>query len=205
MAIPSSNPTTMVHSQFARLASIACVLSLLCAAQGAPAQSRARDSRVGQSGVRATPLSFSATLQQCLTSVKQAERSATFSGEMVAGVGTRRMAMQINVEERLRGETLFHTISAPGLGQWRSSEVTVKIYKYLKQVTNLQAPASFRGLVRFRWFNDRGHVVKHAALLTPRCQQPATEATEVSTSTTSMTPPATPTTSTTATTTSPTG
>ena len=45
----------------------------------------------------------------------------------------------------------------------------VKVYKYLKQVTNLAAPAFYRGVVRFRWLNAKGKLIKaartaHAAL-----------------------------------------
>ena len=42
----------------------------------------------------------------------QTERSATFAGEMTAIPGTARMAMRIDMQERLPGEALFHT-SAP--------------------------------------------------------------------------------------------
>jgi hypothetical protein len=49
----------------------------------------------------------------------------------------------------------------------------VKIYKYVKQVTNLGAPAAYRAVVRFRWLGEKGRALKHAELHTPRCQQPA--------------------------------
>jgi len=84
--------------------------------------------------------------------------------------------MRIELEQRLRGETIFHTVIAPGLGVWRDSEAGVKIYKYVKQVTNLTAPAAYRAVVRFRWLGDRGHVLKHAELRTPRCLQPTLSA-----------------------------
>ena len=82
-----------------------------------------------------------ATVEQCVTTGEQADRSATFSGEMTAIAGTARMAMRIEVQERLPGEELFHTVSAPGLGVWRGSAPGVKIYQYVKQVTNLSSPA----------------------------------------------------------------
>ena len=56
---------------------------------------------------------------------------------------------------------------------WRAADPKVKVYKYLKQVTNLSSPASYRGLVRFRWINAKGHVFKRAERLTTRCLQPA--------------------------------
>jgi hypothetical protein len=154
------------------IVSTACALSLLGVSQ-------ASGQPVGQSGQPTTPPSSSAgsaTLEGCVTAVVQAERSATFSGEMTAVAGTVRMSMRIDVEERIPGEALFHTVSASGLGVWRASDPKVKVYKYLKQVTNLSSPASYRGLVRFRWQGPKGHVIKRAERLTTRCLQPASPA-----------------------------
>jgi hypothetical protein len=116
--------------------------------------------------------SASATLEQCVTAVAQAERSATFSGEMTAISGSTRMEMRIDVLERMPSEELFHTVSAPGLGVWRTAAPGVKVYKYLKQVTNLSAPAFYRASVRLRWLNAKGRLIKSLALHTPRCEQP---------------------------------
>jgi hypothetical protein len=115
-----------------------------------------------------------ATLEQCVTSVVQAERSATFSGEMTTLSGATKMSMRIDVEEKAPGEVEFHMVSAPGLGVWRTADPKVKVYKYLKQVTNLSSPASYRGLVGFHWLSAKGHVIKRAERLTAKCLQPAT-------------------------------
>jgi len=138
-------------------------MSLLFATSAAQAES-------GSSAPSAP--SATATLEQCTTAVNQVNRSATFSGAMVASVDTQRMAMRIEVQERTP-ETRFHTVDAPGLGVWRSSNSGVGVYKYLKQVTNMSAPAVYRGLVSFRWLDDRGHVIKHIELHTHGCDQPA--------------------------------
>ena len=114
-----------------------------------------------------------ATVEQCVTTGEQSARSATFSGEMTAVAGTARMAMRIEVQERLPGEEGFHTVSAPGLGVWRGSAPSVKIYQYVKQVTNLSSPADYRALVRFHWLNDKGYVIRRAERLTLQCVQPA--------------------------------
>ena len=115
----------------------------------------------------------SATLEQCVTSVVQTERSATFTGEMSSIPGAARMTMRIDVEERLPGEVEFHPVAYPGLGVWRAADPKVKVYKYLKQVTNLSSPASYRGDVRFHWISAKGHVIKRAERMTSRCLQPA--------------------------------
>jgi hypothetical protein len=111
-------------------------------------------------------------IEQCATSAVQLERSATFTAQMAATSTTQKMGMRIELQQRLHGEGEFHTLAAPGFGVWRTSEPGVKIYKYVKQVTNLAAPAAYRAIVRFRWIGERGHVLKRDELRTPRCAQP---------------------------------
>jgi hypothetical protein len=82
------------------------------------------------------------------------------------------MAMRFAVQERLPGETPWRTVTAPGLGGWRSADTKVKIYKYVKQVTDLSAPAEYRALVRFRWEGAGAHVIKRAERVTAPCLQP---------------------------------
>jgi hypothetical protein len=142
-------------------AALSCALALL-AIGSAAARAQAQDA----TGV-------TATLEQCVATGAQAERSATFTGEMTSIPGAAKMSMRIDVEERTPGETEYRPLSAPGLGVWRAADPKVKVYKYLKQVTNLSSPAAYRGLVRFRWINSHGHVIKRAERITARCLQPA--------------------------------
>ena len=158
-----------VHGR-STLALAASTLALgAVAAQAPTAQGSSRAPRAD--GASAAPAS--ATLEDCETSSVQAERSATFAGEMTAVAGTVRMAMRIDLEERTPEQSLYHTVSAPGLGIWRLSDPRVKIYKYLKQVTNLSAPAVYRAVIRFRWLAPRGRVLKRVQRYTSRCTQPA--------------------------------
>ncbi len=120
----------------------------------------------------APAVAVTAIVEQCTPSVNQTERSATFAAQMTALDGTQRMAIRIEVQERSPTQVAFHTVMAPGLGVWRQSETGVKIYKYVKQVTNLAAPAVFRAQVRFRWFDDRGRVLKRTQRFTPTCVEP---------------------------------
>lgn len=114
-----------------------------------------------------------ATLEQCLTSSSPAERAATFTGEMQTIPGAVKLEMRIDVLERLPHEIAFHAVSSPGLSIWRMAAPGVKTYRYLKEVTNLAAPAFYRADVRFRWLNAKGRLIRVAELRTPRCQQPA--------------------------------
>jgi hypothetical protein len=147
---------------------IASALLLVLATQDALSQGFVRRGMT-------TPVEGAATvtLEQCLTSPVQVERSATFTAQMTATSATQRMGMRIELQQHLRGEAGFHTILAPGFGTWHASEAGVKIYKYVKQVTNLSAPAAYRAVVRFRWQGEKGHVLKRVELHTSRCLQPA--------------------------------
>jgi hypothetical protein len=157
----------------AALAPLTFAVVLLLAAQ---AQAGGQGSSAGGPGAQqlATPPvgSTSASLEECVTATVQEQRAVAFSAEMTAVPGTMRMAMRIDLEERAPDEAEFHTVTASGLGVWRSSDPKVKVYKYLKQVTNVSAPAVYRGFVRFRWLNAKGHTIKRAERLTSKCLQP---------------------------------
>jgi hypothetical protein len=151
----------------ARLLAVAVLLSCLLWAPGA---ARAQGQSITTSSDE-TP-GVVATLTQCQTAVEQSDRSATFSGQMVALASTQRMAMRVDVQERLEGETSFRAIVAPGLGVWRGSDPGVKIYKYLRQVTDLPAPGDFRAIVSFRWLGSKGRLIRQTARHTQACEQP---------------------------------
>jgi hypothetical protein len=160
------------------LAALACALScLLAVSLAGQASASGQGTASGGTGAQqpAPPAAgaVSATLEECVTSAVQEQRAVAFSAEMTTVPGTMRMAMRIDLEERLPGDVEFHAVTAPGLGVWRPSDAKVKVYKYLKQVTNLSSPASYRGFVRFRWLSAKGHVIKRADRLTGKCLQPA--------------------------------
>jgi hypothetical protein len=162
---------------FAQAVLAAALVLLLLATQ---AQAVAQGSPAGGPGAQllTSPAagSSSATLEECVTATVQEQRAVDFSAEMTAIPGTMRMTMRIDLEERAMDEAEFHTVTASGLGVWRSSDPKVKVYRYVKQVTNVSAPAVYRGLVRFRWLNAKGHTIKRAERLTSRCLQPGVPA-----------------------------
>jgi len=158
--------TAVDRTLAARAALLACALALVAGGSVAAARAELRPI------LAPAPGSYSVTLEQCVGSSVQSERSAMFVAQMVATAATQRMAMRIVLEERTRGEAEYHPVLAPGFGVWHPSEPGVKIYKYVKQVTNLAAPASYRTAVRFRWIADKGKVIKRAELRSSRCFQP---------------------------------
>jgi hypothetical protein len=158
---------THAHSARSRAAACACALAI-ASALFAPATVAGARPRA-----TAAPALYAATLAQCVTSVVQAERAATFAAEMTAVAGTQRMAMRIEVQAQARDAVGFHVVSAPA---WRFSNPKIKIFKYLKTVEDLSSPLEYRAVVRFRWLGAKGRVVKRAQLLTAPCVQPAAPA-----------------------------
>ncbi len=115
---------------------------------------------------------LSATVEQCVTAAAQTGRSVTFTGQMETVPGAHRMAMEITVQERASGEAGFHTLIAAGPPAWERSEAGVRVYKYVRQVTALPAPAAFRAVVAYRWMNERGQVIRHDIRRTTVCREP---------------------------------
>jgi hypothetical protein len=153
-----------------RAAPAACALALCSiAAQLVPAHALAG---------AVEPGGAEALLLHCVTSGEPATRSATFSAQMTALPGTHRMAMRVEVQERIDGAALFRTVVAPGFGTWRTSGAGVNVYKYLDEVTNLAQAGAYRAVVHFRWLNARGRVIGRAVRRTPVCHEPAPSAGE---------------------------
>lgn len=81
------------------------------------------------------------------------------------------MSMRFQLQQRFPGEAAFRRISAPGLGVWRAATGGVKVYRYIKQVTDLAAPAVYRAAIRFRWLNSRGRLIRSIERHTASCLQ----------------------------------
>ena len=114
-----------------------------------------------------------ADLIDCHVAVDQSARYATFAGQMSTVPGAARLAMRVDLQERDPGSGAgFHNVSAPNLGIWRRSTAGVALLRYVKQVTNLPAPASFRVVIAFHWLDASGHVIERAVRRSPTCQQP---------------------------------
>jgi hypothetical protein len=157
---------------------VAASAPLSASAEAGTAVAGGAASTASQKGqVGSSPATPSASVEACVTSSVQGERSATFSGEMTASAGTGRMSMRIELQERLPGEALFRTVAAPGLGAWRSAAPGIKVYRYIKQVTDLAAPAVYRAAVRFRWLTTKGRLIRALERRTPTCAQPVLLAT----------------------------
>jgi len=104
-----------------------------------------------------------AALEACHTGTAPLDRYAVFTAQMATVPQAARMQLRFDLLQRLPGDDGYRVVKGPGLGVWRSSVPGVDIFRYRKQVANLQAPGSYRALVRFRWLDVTGHVLQSTA------------------------------------------
>ena len=112
-----------------------------------------------------------ASLESCHTGAAALDRFAVFTAQVGATSSSERMQIRFDLVQRLPGAD-YHRVQAPGLGVWRSSIPGVDIFRYRKQVANLEAPGSYRALVRFRWLDGSGKVIARTTRRTRTCKQP---------------------------------
>lgn len=123
----------------------------------------------GQAGAPRTGLS--AKLTACTTGAEPAARAATFTASMPAGAGARRMAIRFELRQSL-GRGGFTRVDVPGWDEWERSRPGRSGFIFTKRVQDLAAPAAYRAVVRFRWYDRRGRVVRRARRTTAVCRQP---------------------------------
>lgn len=120
----------------------------------------------------AQPPPLRARLVTCQTGARAADRFAVFAGSMPRIPGTAAMSMHFDLFERVPGGR-FTRVALP---RWRGWERTRKPgaagFIFTKRVERLAAPADFRAVVRFRWHDDAGRLLRAQRRTTPICSQP---------------------------------
>jgi hypothetical protein len=116
----------------------------------------------GASGVR---------VAACESALDPAARVATFEGRMRVKLGARRMQMRFTLQERSPDQPGWNKLAAPGFGKWLTSDPGIGRYVYTKRVVELEAPASYRTIVRFRWLDAGGNRVAAAKSISAVCHQ----------------------------------
>ncbi len=116
---------------------------------------------------------LSAGLETCTTSALPTKRVAAFVGSMPAMSGSMRMQMRFDLQRRWADEKLWHKVPGlQGFGIWETAQPGRAGFVYHKSVDGLQVPASYRAIVRFRWYRPDGTVARHVRKRTAACVQP---------------------------------
>jgi hypothetical protein len=113
----------------------------------------------------------SVRVAECTPALEPEARTATFEARLRAVPGSDRLAVRFTLQTRGKGELDWRKVTAPGLDTWLVSDHGVGRYGYLKTVRNLSAPASYRTIVRFRWLDAVGEVVRSAKHRSEACRQ----------------------------------
>lgn len=111
-----------------------------------------------------TSLPLRAALTNCVPG------SALFTGSMPASKATVRMAMRFDLEQR-EGAGDWRRVRVPRWGVWQRSDPGVRGFVLARTVAGLDAPAYYRAVVRFRWYDADGRVLRRAQRTTLSCRQ----------------------------------
>jgi hypothetical protein len=107
----------------------------------------------------------------CERSDLEGLRSAAFQGRMRAVPGTGQMWMRFALLEQTRPRS-FTRVAAPGLRGWRKSRRGVGSFTYRQRVVGLRSGRAYRMLVRFRWYNARGELIRRERRRSDVCGEP---------------------------------
>lgn len=129
---------------------------------------------VGGAGSAQAAPALSAKTTTCTTGADDASRAAAFTGSMPAAAQTKRMQMRFVLVQRSGPgpKGLFKKLAVPGWGGWEKSDSGKQGFVFTKRVEALTAPAAYRAVITFRWFDAKGHVQRTAMRTTPPCEQP---------------------------------
>lgn len=114
----------------------------------------------------------SVKLVECVPALDPPERTATFDARVGQARGSARMQVRFTLQVSEGVLPGWRRVVAPGLDQWLSSDPGVTRYSYSKTVRNLSAPAAYRTVVRFRWLDADGELLKRARSTSRVCRQP---------------------------------
>jgi hypothetical protein len=110
-------------------------------------------------------------VDECRTGKVPELRLATFDGRMRAGKNVSRMAMRFQLLEQTPGAASPHGVSAPELSPWRKSRPGVKDFSYAQTVKGLSSGVTYSVAVSFRWYDERGRIVRREERQSGTCVQ----------------------------------
>jgi CARDB len=105
------------------------------------------------------------------TGMDPSPRSATFVGKMHDVPGSVRMGMHFRLIER-SAQNGTQPMRSPDLGPWHTSNDGVKHFSYSQTVNGLTQGDSYRVVVKFRWIDSSGKVIRRAKRTSAACVQP---------------------------------
>jgi CARDB len=100
------------------------------------------------------------------------DRNATFLGRMDAVPGASKMAIRVQLFEKLGRDEAWSKLDVPALRQWHTSQAGVQRFAWKQTVDNLRAGGAYRARVVYRWLSPAGAVIVANQRATPTCKGP---------------------------------
>lgn len=110
-------------------------------------------------------------LKSCETGAKPSERRATFKSWMHSVPGSVRMAVRFRLVSQAPGRSAERVEGPAELNVWHRSHFGVTRYVYSQTVKRLEQGTSYRMVVRYRWYDANGEIVKRAKRTSHDCVQ----------------------------------
>jgi hypothetical protein len=115
----------------------------------------------------------------CHHALDPAARYVSLTAVMRPLPATQRLAVRFRLLERAAGASSYTSVPAAGLGRWlfpkdpsTLGQRPGDVWKVVKPIADLAAPATYRFAVDFRWLAADGHALGTVTRLSRRCFQP---------------------------------
>jgi hypothetical protein len=110
-------------------------------------------------------------LKSCKTGSEARDRKATFKAWMHAVPGTARMAVRFKLVAQKPGRSAHRVEGLDALNVWHRSDKGVTRYAFSQTVKRLAKGTSYRMVVRYRWYDADGELIKRAKRTSDECVQ----------------------------------
>jgi hypothetical protein len=113
----------------------------------------------------------------CQRALDPAARVVSVTAVMRPVEGTERMQVEFRLLQRLAGARRYLSLGGVGLDTWLEPPVPTlgqrpaDVWRVIKPVSDLAAPAVYRFAVAFRWLGGGGHVLKMLTRSSRTCRQ----------------------------------
>jgi hypothetical protein len=117
---------------------------------------------------------LSAKVTSCTSGADDGARAAAFTGAMPSSSASRRMQMRFTLLQRSGPgpKGTYKKLVVPGWGGWEKSDPGRGGFVFTKRVEALVAPAAYKAMVTFRWYDAKGHVLRTTSRTSAACEQP---------------------------------
>lgn len=106
-----------------------------------------------------------------MLSCDETARSVTYAARMYAVPDTSRMALRMRLLQKV-GEGKFERVSAKGFDVWRKSRPGSSAFQWEHKIEGLARGATYRVVVRYRWYDAEGEKILKARRRSAACRQP---------------------------------